>query len=142
LFFEKIVKDSDSFVFNIGAHYTSHPTYVFADTLIYASSVMENDKKSNSTKRHLFRGTYPEHFGGKGIFEQHMKDSCTTTVVRHYTDSFAEGYLEGRIPFVSMYDLLRDRGNFHSLTKERDCLHWCYSYSLWFPILYMTFLNI
>ena len=59
---------------------------------------------------------------------------------RHPTEVVAAAVVADRIPFISVYDILKSRGEMH--LGGFDCTHYCYHFDLWFPILSQTFLQV
>ena len=126
-----------------GLHFEDKPFFVFAGLVRYAGDTLRADMLRNSNKRHMYRLTYPAHWGPHGVYltlNATMYPSCTQSTERHWTALAAAGLLTNDIPLLDYYPVLKDRGDLHSrhpFENRLDCTHWCYAYELFYPMWQM-----
>mmetsp|Transcript_30715 Transcript_30715/g.29323 ORF Transcript_30715/g.29323 Transcript_30715/m.29323 type:complete len:315 (-) Transcript_30715:220-1164(-) len=143
---EKIL-ECDTAIFNIGLHfgtYTNTPTSIFLHQLRWIKHVLEQDMIKFPTKQHIYRLSYPQHFLSPSPFTDGLPSgdyvvadyphSCSMLADRHWSDILAVGlFTHSKIKVVDYYEILRDRGEYHSVSNPMDCTHFCYNHQLWRP---------
>ena len=80
--------------------------------LMYMRDTLHASLQRNSSKRHMFRLTYPVHFGPHSMYNlrndtQHA--NCSQTAARHWTASLAAGIIGRHVPLLDYYHVMRDR---------------------------------
>lgn len=149
--FEALLQLSDTMVVNVGLHYNiEHHCELFESIVEYIADALQRDMTRNHRKDHYFRGTFPVHFSSiDGTYEAYKKTRHPASfslcnedreVESHPTEQLAFKVISHRIPMVSVTDILKSRGAYHK-NHETDCVHYCYYYELWYPILSKTFLK-
>jgi hypothetical protein len=115
---------SDSVFLNVGVHYDSAPAYMFAQYVLFFKKILKNDMKKNPLKKHMYRLTFPSHFGWNGLFESWTAvPNCSVNTDYHWTALAAIGLLQNEIHIIDYTAVLKSRGDLHSIKNPLDCLH-------------------
>lgn len=132
--FEQFTHDSDVMLVNVGAHYQRRSGVVITQLIRYVREVLEDDMRKNNRKRHIFRMTFPSHFGHNSMYEIWNKsEGCIQNSIPTWTEAIAKQFIGNEIYVMDYNHVMHSRGELHSRINKEDCLHWCYSYELFYP---------
>lgn len=132
--FEIFTQLSDTMIVNIGAHYQKYSPILVTQILRFYRKVLESDMNENPLKKHIYRLTYPSHFGANSHFEIRPNGKCIQDGIPTWTSEIAKPLLGDKVYQLDYYDVMKSQGDLHSRGKRDDCLHWCYSYELFYPL--------
>lgn len=133
--FESYTRLSDMMIVNVGLHYHQLSGALFSQVLRYVRSILEEDKGMHPHKRHIYRLTFPTHFGRTGLYDAwNRSDGCYQRARSAWTAEAARGMMGENISILDYDNVMKRRGDLHSRKRlNGDCAHWCYSYELFYP---------
>lgn len=128
----------NALVYNIGLHYNkrgNEPDMLVNNTRWFAREFLEHCRGVNL----VIRETTPQHFNNSDSGEWRKKQTDCVPIKketrwRHelLVGTLGKEYPQLNFTVVPVWDVMRDRYDLH---MGRECTHYCYTPSLWNPII-------